>query len=208
MSKFLPFGEALAVAAALLLGQTPAMAWSSWNFFAFGINETIALEIGDALVETGLAKLGYEYVNIDAGSFTGDRDSATGKIIPNAAKYPHGMRWLSDQLHAKGLKFGVYTDISNHTCGGSGSMGHYKIDAETYAHDWQIVGLRCGLCCPLCLCLCLCLCLSLSLSISLSLCRVSRSPWLTNCGGLRGPRLLLPAGLSQSRLLRGHVRPY
>ena len=129
------------------LGQTPAMAWSSWNFFAFGINETIALEIGDALVESGLAKLGYEYVNIDAGSFTGDRDSATGKIIPNAEKYPHGMRWLSDQLHAKGLKFGVYTDISNHTCGGSGSMGHYKVDAETYAHDWQIVGSLCGPCC-------------------------------------------------------------
>ena len=34
---------------------------------AFDINETIALEIGDALIETGLAKLGYVYVNVDAG---------------------------------------------------------------------------------------------------------------------------------------------
>jgi hypothetical protein len=34
---------------------------------AFDINETIALEIGDALISTGLAKLGYVYVNIDAG---------------------------------------------------------------------------------------------------------------------------------------------
>eukprot|EP01043_Picozoa_sp_COSAG02_P002482 COSAG02_NODE_57_length_43668_cov_118.217196_19_plen_612_part_00 len=128
------------------LGQTPAMAWSSWNYFAFGINETIALEIGDALVSTGLAKLGYRYVNIDAGSFTGDRDKTTGKIIPNAKKYPHGMRWLSDQLHAKGLMFGVYTDISLHTCGGSGSMGHYKLDAETYAHDWQVDYLKVDFC--------------------------------------------------------------
>ena len=140
--------QLLSVAAALLLGaapsrampnglgQTPAMAWSSWNYFAFKINETIALEIGDALISTGLAKLGYVYVNIDAGSFDGNRD-AKGKIIPNAKKYPHGMRWLSDQLHAKGLKFGVYTDISNHTCGGSGSMGHYKTDAETYVKkEW------------------------------------------------------------------------
>ena len=84
------------------LGQTPAMAWSSWNYFAFNINETIALEIGDALISTGLAELGYEYVNIDAGSFTGDRDNITGKILWDAKKYPHGMRWLSDQLHAKG----------------------------------------------------------------------------------------------------------
>ena len=30
------------------IGQTPAMAWSSWNYFAFCINEVIALEIGDA----------------------------------------------------------------------------------------------------------------------------------------------------------------
>ena len=56
------------------------------------------------------------------------------------------MRWLSDQLHAKGLKFGVYTDISLHTCGGSGSMGHYKIDAETYAHDWQVDYLKVDYC--------------------------------------------------------------
>jgi len=38
---------------------------------------------------------------------TGSRDPVTGKPIPNAQKFPHGMRWLSDQLHAKGLKFGV-----------------------------------------------------------------------------------------------------
>ena len=135
------------------LGQTPAMAWSSWNYFSLQsspneFNETIALEIGDALVSTGLARLGYVYVNIDAGSFTGSRDATTKKIIPNFKKYPHGMRWLSDQLHAKGLKFGVYTDISNHTCGGSGSMGHYKIDAETYAHDWQVDYLKVDFCGP------------------------------------------------------------
>lgn len=38
------------------------MAWSSWNFFANSINESIALEIGDALVSTGLSEAGYKYV--------------------------------------------------------------------------------------------------------------------------------------------------
>lgn len=32
----------------------------------------------------------------------------------------------------------MYTDLTLHTCGGSGSMGHYELDAQTYAHDWQI----------------------------------------------------------------------
>jgi len=130
------------------LGMTPPLAWSSWNYFAFGINETIALEIGDALIETGLHKLGYEYVNIDAGSFEGTRDPTTGKIVAVASKYPHGIRWLADQLHAKGLKLGVYTDISLHTCGGSGSMGHYQIDAETYAYDWEVDYLKVDYCGP------------------------------------------------------------
>ena len=44
-------------------GATPVMAWSSWNFFANSINESIALEIGDALVSTGLSEAGYKYVH-------------------------------------------------------------------------------------------------------------------------------------------------
>eukprot|EP00038_Savillea_parva_P008429 m.176929 g.176929 ORF g.176929 m.176929 type:complete len:581 (+) comp14252_c0_seq1:36-1778(+) len=129
------------------LGRTPPLAWSSWNYFAFEINETIALEIGDALIATGLADLGYKYVNIDAGSFNGTRDPTTGKILPVESKYPHGMKWLADQLHQKGLLFGVYTDISLHTCGGSGSMGHYEIDAQTYA-EWEVDYLKVDFCGP------------------------------------------------------------
>jgi hypothetical protein len=74
---------------------------------AEGINETIVLGIADAIVGTGLAKIGYEYVNIDAGSFNRDRDPTTGRVTCDPVKYPHGMKWLSDQLHQRGLKFGV-----------------------------------------------------------------------------------------------------
>ena len=35
------------------LGITPPMGWSSWNYFTYDINETIALQIGAALVSTG-----------------------------------------------------------------------------------------------------------------------------------------------------------
>jgi hypothetical protein len=40
------------------------------------------------------------------------------------------------------------TDISNITCGGSGSMGHYEIDADTYANDWQVDYLKVDYCGP------------------------------------------------------------
>jgi alpha-galactosidase len=77
------------------------------------------------------------YVNIDAGSMEKNR-TAEGKIQEDRAKFPRGIRYISDQLHAKGLKLGVYTDLSNHGCGtGPGSMGHYTLDAQVFAHDWQ-----------------------------------------------------------------------
>ncbi|CAL9055862.1 unnamed protein product, partial [Musa banksii] len=47
------------------LGMTPPMGWNTWNHFYCDINETIIRESADALVSTGLAKLGYRYVNID-----------------------------------------------------------------------------------------------------------------------------------------------
>jgi len=42
------------------------LGWSSWNYFASDINETVFMEMADAMVSTGLAKLGYEYINVGA----------------------------------------------------------------------------------------------------------------------------------------------
>ncbi|GMP23635.1 hypothetical protein CsSME_00001161 [Camellia sinensis var. sinensis] len=47
------------------LARTPPMGWNSWNFFACNITEIVITETADALVTTGLADLGYVYVNID-----------------------------------------------------------------------------------------------------------------------------------------------
>ena len=66
------------------------------------------------------------------------------------SKFPRGLRFVADQLHGKGLKLGVYTDIGQGSCGtaphcgawfigtgkGPGSYGHYDLDAATIAHDW------------------------------------------------------------------------
>lgn len=50
------------------LGATPPMGWNSWNKifgFACDVNETNIFEIANALVSTGLAAKGYNYINLD-----------------------------------------------------------------------------------------------------------------------------------------------
>ncbi|KAE8100812.1 hypothetical protein FH972_018667 [Carpinus fangiana] len=47
------------------LGSTPPMGWNSWNHFGCKIDEKMIKETADAVISTGLAKLGYTYVNID-----------------------------------------------------------------------------------------------------------------------------------------------
>eukprot|EP01048_Picozoa_sp_COSAG05_P018017 COSAG05_NODE_2563_length_2894_cov_2.316995_2_plen_132_part_00 len=89
------------------LGRTPPLGWSGFNFFAFQLNESIMLETADAMVSTGLAKLGFEYVNLDAGWLTSARDPVTKKVIPVKSKWPSGIRSLADKIHQKGLKFGI-----------------------------------------------------------------------------------------------------
>ena len=49
------------------LARTPPLGWSTWNYFATHINETLLVEMADAMVHTGLAKAGFEYINVDAG---------------------------------------------------------------------------------------------------------------------------------------------
>lgn len=54
---------------------------------------------------------------------------------------------LSAYIHSRGLKFGMYTDIGNASCGkGPGSYGHYAADATTFATEWQIDALKVDFC--------------------------------------------------------------
>ncbi|OEL34989.1 Alpha-galactosidase [Dichanthelium oligosanthes] len=60
------------------LGSAPPMGWNSWNHFQCdGNGEVVIRETADALVSTGLAALGYKYVNIDDCWAEPNRD-ATG----------------------------------------------------------------------------------------------------------------------------------
>ena len=119
------------------LALTPPMGWNSWNYFQCdGINEQVIKETADAMVASGMKEAGYEYIVIDDCWQVG-RD-ASGEIIIDSLKFPHGMKYLADYIHGKGLKFGVYSDAGTYTCGGRpGSKGYEYKDAETYAR-WGV----------------------------------------------------------------------
>ena len=124
------------------LAKTPPMGWSSWNKFAENIDDKTIRAMADALVASGLRDAGYVYVNIDDG-WQGTR-GPDGAIRPNA-KFPD-MKALADYVHARGLKFGLYSSQGPRTCAGfEGSYGHVRQDAQTYA-DWGVDYLKYDLC--------------------------------------------------------------
>ena len=47
------------------LGAVPQMGWNTWNKFHCDIHEDLILQTADKMVEMGLVKLGYEYLNLD-----------------------------------------------------------------------------------------------------------------------------------------------
>lgn len=118
------------------LGLTPQMGWNSWNHFGCGINEELIRETIDALAASTLFKVGYEYVNMDdCWAFS---RSAEGVIEADPKAFPNGIGSLASYAHAKGLKFGLYSDAGFKTCAKRlGSLHHEISDASTYA-EWKV----------------------------------------------------------------------
>lgn len=119
------------------LARTPPMGWNSWNFFACNINERVIKETADALVSSGLADLGYIHVNIDDCWSKLTRDSK-GQLVPDPKTFPSGIKYLSDYVHSKGLKLGIYSDAGVFTCQvRPGSLFHEVDDANIFA-SWGV----------------------------------------------------------------------
>ncbi|XP_075479974.1 alpha-galactosidase-like isoform X1 [Primulina tabacum] len=120
------------------LGLTPQMGWNSWNHFQCNIEEKLIRETADAIVSTGLAALGYKYINLDDCWAEQNRDSQ-GNLVPKASTFPSGIKGLADYVHGKGLMLGVYSDAGIQTCSKQmpGSLGHEEQDAKTFA-SWGV----------------------------------------------------------------------
>lgn len=88
------------------LALTPPMGWNSWNAWRRWVDDGKVRAAADGLVRTGLAARGYSYVNVDS-CWQGLRGGKHNAIQPNR-KFPD-MRLLADYIHARGLKFGIYS---------------------------------------------------------------------------------------------------
>lgn len=119
------------------LAATPPMGFNNWNAFGCDVSEALIEETADKLVSSGFRDLGYRYVNIDDCWSLRER-GADGRLVPDPAKFPSGIKGLADYVHAKGLKLGIYGDAGTKTCAGyPGSLGHEDVDARTWA-DWGV----------------------------------------------------------------------
>ncbi|KAL8281514.1 hypothetical protein RQP46_006198 [Phenoliferia psychrophenolica] len=107
--------------------------WNTWNTYASNINSALILESAQALVDSGLSKLGYVYVNIDDTWQAGSRVS-NGTLGYNTTKFPEGMSALTDKIHSLGLKAGIYSSAGLYTCAGLPAVAGFEMtDAADYA---------------------------------------------------------------------------
>ena len=128
----------------------PPLGWNSWNTFYCNIDEQMIRQTADAMVSTGLAAAGYQYVVVD-DCWMLDTRGADGNLRANPSRFPSGMKALGDYIHAKGLKFGLYHAPREKTCDqyfnnrpGTSSNGYETRDAQLFAswgvdyvkHDW------------------------------------------------------------------------
>jgi alpha-galactosidase len=117
------------------------MGFNNWNstHCRAEFNEDMVKGIADLFVDKGLKDAGYQYVNLDDCWALPSRD-AEGRLVPDPARFPHGIKALADYVHAKGLKLGIYTSAGTKTCdsaGFPGALGHEYDDARQFA-GWGV----------------------------------------------------------------------
>ncbi len=118
------------------LALTPPMGWNSWNKFGCNVSDQMIRGMADAMAKSGMKDAGYQYVVID-DCWQVDRDK-DGNIVPDAQRFPGGIKPLADYVHSLGLKFGIYSDAGSKTCAGRpGGLGHEYQDAIKYA-SWGV----------------------------------------------------------------------
>jgi len=136
------------------LALTPPMGWNHWYTHYNRITDKIMREAADIMISSGMADVGYQYVNIDQGwqnalksddlKRVGPSRDEKGNILSNY--YFPDMEGLTDYIHTKGLKAGIYTSPGPTTCGAfPGSYLHEEQDALQFA-AWGFDFLKYDLC--------------------------------------------------------------
>ena len=154
------------------MALTPPTGWNHWGGHVITVSDKIVRTAVDVFMEEGLADVGFQYIGIDdcwmkfskemyenrpeyvvkkhkgydfksLGAVGPIRDEE-GNIRTND-KFPD-MKALTDYIHSKGLKAGIYSSPGPQTCQRmAGSYGHERADADQYAR-WGFDLLKYDLC--------------------------------------------------------------
>jgi len=123
------------------IALTPPLGWNSFNCYADSVNQDDVIAAADAMVSSGLINHGWSYINIDdswsikPGSsdpmLMGEPRDSNGMINANK-KFPD-MKGMTNYIHSRGLKAGLYSSPGPLTC--SQHTGSYMFE-EKDALQW------------------------------------------------------------------------
>lgn len=99
--------------------------------------EAYALDTAQKFAELGLKDVGYSYVNIDDCWTLQERD-ADNKLVPDPAKWPRGIKAVADDLHAQGLKFGLYGCAGTMTCASFPGQDGFELQDMEMIAEWDV----------------------------------------------------------------------
>jgi len=100
------------------LERTPVLGWSSWSFLRKDPTATSIEAQARAMRDSGLQKIGYDYVNIDDFWYQcpgpqGPNVDSYGRWVTDPSRFPSqgntdGIEVVADYIHGLGMKFGIY----------------------------------------------------------------------------------------------------
>ena len=118
------------------LAATPQMGFDNWNAFGCDVNQDLLLSTARRMTQLGMRDAGYYYIVLDDCWSSGR--TANGTLQADTTKFPNGMKYVADQIHALGMGFGMYSSAGTYTCGQyAGSLGYETVDADTFA-GWGV----------------------------------------------------------------------
>ena len=100
------------------LERTPVLGWSSWSFLRQHPTAAQVKAQALALHNSGLQKIGYQYVNLDDFWYQcpgpqGPNVDPYGRWLTDSSRFPaegdtDGIKVVADYIHSLGMKFGTY----------------------------------------------------------------------------------------------------
>jgi alpha-galactosidase len=114
------------------IALTPALGWNSYNCFGERVTQDLALRAARKMIALGLDRHGWTYVNMDDG-WQGKRGGLNNALQADSERFTD-IKAMVDEIHAMGLKAGLYSSPWVVTYGGK--LGGSAENPEGTSQRW------------------------------------------------------------------------